>query len=138
MIVYPTKNYNSFISVADAGTKLAELGATEWVAKTNAEKEATLINGTAILGAYCTVSTDCPFPDALVMLIQADIVNSGKYITSKVTEMKYTKAKIGSLQVEYKDNTGGGSSSLPSIVQGMLSQCINDSSIPKTRGFTLA
>lgn len=133
MIVYPLENYNTFVSVADMSTKLTELGSgSKWDALTN--KEVVLSISTAILKATCFVSDTCPFAEAQVMFIHSDLVNDSKYTKMVDQSNPYTKAKIGSLSVEYNLEN---SDVLPSIVKSILSGCLKDSDKPTATGFNL-
>ena len=137
MIVYPLENYSTFINVADATAKLTELGAgDEWAFKSVTEQEVMLAVSTQIIKSLCDIiEGGCLYAEAQVMIIQSDMANNGKYLTSVDTTQPYKKAKIGSLNVEYNLVD---IEHLPSLVKSMLSGCLKVSDSPRAIGFTLA
>ncbi|MDM5264684.1 hypothetical protein PF327_10805 [Sulfurovum sp. XTW-4] len=138
MVVYPLDGWNTFIDVADATTRLTELGSgSKWDPLTTAEKEAMLHKSAAIINATCNLNTTCQFDVAQVLLIQGDLENNGKYLSMTDTSVKYKSAKVGSLDVEY-NLTESGEVLLPPVVKSLLSSCLKNSSVPMAKGFTLA
>ncbi len=140
LIVYPLENCNTFISEEDATAKLTELGSgTEWALLTPEEKETALVLSAAMISAAAYItSPGCYYANAQVMLIHADLKNDGKYMSSTDQTQKYTKAEVvGVVKVEYNIKDGY-SDNLPGIVKGMLHDCLKDSSMAITRGFTVA
>jgi hypothetical protein len=138
IIVYPADGWNSFISVADA---IAQLNAIDplhrWEALTLEQQEAELVLSATILASVATVSTVCDFAMAQVMFLQANIESDGKYLSLKDVSTLYTSTEIGSIAVEYRDDAGKYVP-IPPIVSSILRACMIDSSMPVTRGFTVA
>lgn len=139
MIVYPLSNYNTFIGVEDATTRLSELGVgAKWVAFTAEKKKYMLVMSTEIIRASAYIGRkNSRYVDAQVMLIHADITNDGKYLVTKDSPNAYTEAKVGSLQVKYKLDDDK-KSLLPEIVKAILSDCIKSSDATTVRGFNIA
>jgi len=138
LIVYPLENWNTFISVADATTKLLELGGEDkWNKLSNKAKEVMLSRSAFLIKSICNIrENSCVFSDAQVALIQIDQANDGKYLSNIVEVQKYKKAKVGSLSVEYTD-IDSSSVNLPSVVNALLSKCLK-SNRQVARSFKLA
>jgi hypothetical protein len=137
MTVYPAENWDTFIDVATADQSMTDLGSRDkWDL---VDKEVLLRKSALMIKALCDTDKKCLYAEAQIMLIQADIENGGKYLTSAIKENKYKKAKVGGLSVEYKDDSEtSGADSLPNMVKSMLEGCLKNSSEKIARGFIVA
>lgn len=138
MIVFPLPDWNTFIDVADATTRLNSLGGGEkWNALPNEEKEVMLFRSAFLICSICNVRENtCNFADAQIALIQSDQDNNSKFLSLVVEVQKYKKAKVGSLSVEYADSDNS-KVNLPNVVNSILMNCLKDNR-PMARSFKLA
>ena len=122
MTVYPADSYNTFVDVATADARLSELGATAWAGKTTEEKEQMLVMSGSVVIAHSNINGQCNYATAQVMLIFSDLVNGGKFLSGVDGRSKYTKAKVGSLAVEFNHEA----TALPAAVSALLSRCLKN------------
>lgn len=128
LIVYPTANWDSFNSEADATTKItgfaASEGKTAYLALDEAGKEA-ILRQTALQIKLCP---SIVLPDG----IESDLALAQCYLTVhalSVDMMSYdansnaiTSEKVGSLAVSYNSHKKGSNSAFDTMTQALLKQ----------------
>ncbi len=143
IVVYPADGWNSFVSIQDATDGLNQIGGgAKWGALSLEEQETLLVVSAMLLSSVATPSDKCPFPQAQILLLQFDLQNDGGYLSFTVSpDGEYKRASVGSISVEYNlggndIGMGGSASSLPPIVESLLSGCLM-SSQGRVEGFRL-
>jgi hypothetical protein len=126
LIVYPTEDYDSFVSVADATTIIGNLTlySSEWGALDLSEQEAYLrIASQVITDGLTTIPAD-PVPQCLknsqALIAIHDVVNG---ISKPLTiESVVKKQKAGSVEIEYfePNSTGTTNNRIPSLAATCL------------------
>ena len=131
LVIYPTADYDSFITVADATTAISELTlhSTLWVALTTAEQEVYLriafrniddhVNQT--LTPYADPIATCVGEAQALMAIQDVVYGTSTPDTDLNGAIK--KQKVASLEIEYYDVSSGKVISVP-IVPPMAVPCL--------------
>ena len=131
LIIYPTANYDSFITVADADTVVntITLYSTQWGAKSNGEKEVYLRIACRNIESH--VDTDLtpypdPFPDCVgeaqaLMAVQDVIYSTSTPQTDVNGAIK--KQKVASLEIEYYDTSSGKTVNIP-VVPAIAVPCL--------------
>ena len=134
LVIYPTADYNSFITVVDATTTISEytLHSTVWTALTSEEKEVYLrIAARNIIDHVDQELT--PFPDVMptcvgqaqaLMAVQ-DVVYGFSAQTTVDETGAIKKEKVASLEIEYYD-TKSNSMKTASRVPAMALPCLED------------
>ncbi len=131
LIIYPTANYDSFISVEDADTVVSTLTLHEalWSDKDETEKEVYLriafrniddhVDQT--LTPYPDPMTDCVGEAQALMAVQDVIYGTSTPDTELNGAIK--KQKVASLEIEYYDTNTGKVISIP-VVPSMAVSCL--------------
>ena len=124
LIIYPTADYDSFVSVANATTVIASLTlySTQWTALTDAEKEVYLRIACRDIvdhvdqdeNPFADPIADCVAEAQSLMAIQ-DVV-FGFSATDSVDETgAIKKQKVSSLEIEYYDTASSSMKTAPRI-----------------------
>ena len=132
LIIYPTADYDSFITVADATTAIGELTlhSTQWTALTNAEKEVYLRIAFRNIDDHVD-QDDYPYPDPMtdcvgtsqaLMAVQ-DVVYGFSASTSTAEVGSVKKEKVASLEIEYYDSKSN-TMKYAQIVPDMAKPCL--------------
>ena len=113
LVIYPTADYDSFITVADATTAISELTLhnTLWVALTTAEQEVYLRIAFRNIEDHVD-QTLTPYPDpfptcvgeAQALMAVQDVVYGFSASTSTAEVGSVKKQKVASLEIEYFDS----------------------------------
>jgi len=124
LIIYPTADYDSFVSVADATTTIANLTlhSSVWVALTTGEQEAYLRIACRNIEdhvdqdetPYPDPMTDCVAEAQALMAVQ-DVVYGFSASTTAQETGAIRKQKVASLEIEYYDSATGGMKSAPRV-----------------------
>ena len=134
LVIYPTADYDSFITVADAATTIGEytLHSAVWTALTSAEQEIYL--RIAARNIIDHVDQDLtPFPDPMptcvgqaqaLMAIQ-DVVYGFSAQDTVDESGSIKKEKVASLEIEYYD-TKSKTAKRVSVVPDMAMLCLED------------
>lgn len=134
LIIYPTAEYDSFISVADATTVIDELTlfSSQWAGITLTEREIYLRIACRRIedgidqdvNPYPDPMPDCAGQAQALMAVQ-DLVYgfSSSTDTSSVGAIK--KQKVASLEIEYYDSDVNSPKSAP-IIPSMAVPCLED------------
>ena len=131
LIIYPTADYDSFITVADADTVVSTLTLydAQWSDKTTAEKEVYLRIAFRNIDDHVDQSLT-PYPDPMpdcvgeaqaLMAVQDVVYGTSTPDTDVNGAIK--KQKVASLEIEYYDTSTGETVSIP-VVPPMAVPCL--------------
>jgi len=123
MIIYPTTDWNSYVSLIDANTIAADFIDDNFTALTDAEKEKYLKQSTLLIKLKIIDPLEETTPDNLKLAtVYLANYSIGKNMVSYDTSDNVKRLKIdGALEKEYFSQ-GSKSNSFPSIVNELLSE----------------
>ena len=132
LVIYPTADYDSFISVADATVVIEAytLYKTQWSALTVLEQEVYLrISARNIIDHTDPDEYPDPFPtcvgDAQALMSVQDVVYGFSASTSTDETGAIKKQKVGSLEIEYFDASSGTTKTV-SRIPTLAVPCLED------------
>lgn len=132
LVLYPTTDYDSFISVEDATTVISKLTlhSAVWTALSDGDKEVYLRIACRLI-VDGVDQTTYPFTDpmptcvgeAQAMIAVQDVVYGFSATTTIDTNGAIKKQKVGSLEIEYYDTATGTKKYAP-LIPAMAKPCL--------------